>query len=397
MSLTTVDVAKLKANPYRRLQEYPIDRTKVDTLKESIQSTGFWGTIVARQRGQDFEIAFGHHRMVAIQELGLDQVDIIVRDLTNEQMIQMMGRENLEEWGSSAWVEMETIRAAIEAYGKGEISLPSVPTKTREDQILYVCATSRTHAYTKATVASFLGWTSKVRDSVRPNRACETAFRALELIDRGLLEERELKGLSRSQMDTLVSGQMKIHRAEMRDAEEYREQAEEEKEVAATVEAPVERAKRQERAKHFEKLAEAHEQDARSKARVFAKEAKEAFQKGEGVREVAKMARESVPPMATGSESKVHSADEFAQRIIKWAFEFRMDKNHNADLEFLRKNLKNDVSPDVSKQLHQEFDAIAAWVERVKRDCLPDELSSTPYFHEAGEKNGRRAIEGNRS
>jgi hypothetical protein len=41
-------------------------------------------------------------------------------------MLQIMGRENMEEWGTSAWVEQETIRAVVLAYAEGKINLPPV-------------------------------------------------------------------------------------------------------------------------------------------------------------------------------------------------------------------------------------------------------------------------------
>ena len=55
-----------------------------------------------------------------------ESVEIIVRKLSNEDMLRMMAAENMEEWGTSAWVEMETVRATIAAYGKGLIELPKV-------------------------------------------------------------------------------------------------------------------------------------------------------------------------------------------------------------------------------------------------------------------------------
>lgn len=132
--LKTVTVGSLVSNPFRRIDEYPIQREKVDALKESIAATGFWGTIVARESGKNHEIAFGHHRMVALQEKykPSDKIDIIIRDLTNEQMLMMMARENLSEWGSSAWVEMETVKAVVEAYAAGDIKLPELSSKIKK-------------------------------------------------------------------------------------------------------------------------------------------------------------------------------------------------------------------------------------------------------------------------
>src|SRR5262245_53893149 len=105
--LKLVRIKDLRPNPFRNLEDYPIHREKVDALKESIASTEFWGTICGRPAGGDaVEIAFGHHRLAALKELmgGTDGVEIIVRKYTNEQMLKMMARENMEEWGTSAWV-----------------------------------------------------------------------------------------------------------------------------------------------------------------------------------------------------------------------------------------------------------------------------------------------------
>lgn len=392
MSLKTVEVAGLRPNPFRRLDEYPIDRAKVEALKESIQSTGFWGTIVARPQGPDYEIAFGHHRMVAIKELGLERVEIIVRDLTNEQMLQMMGRENLEEWGSSAWIELETVRSAIEAYGRGEIELPPVPKKTREDRIRHVSKPPlKHHPYTKATVAKFLGWTNRTTGgTVQPNFACEIAFRALDLIEKGLLEEKALKGLTRSQVDFLVSGQMQIHRAEMKTAKDYHEQAKREQEAAATAETDDERAIRLERAKEHEKSAASHEHDAKARAKGFAKTAQDAYQRGEGVRDVAQRARNEATPNVTKPE--IHEVSEFVDRIKRRLFKFRIGKTLVGDIDFLRKKLKADLSRDDAASLCQECKAVIAFMEEICREFAPDNFTRPSHIHEAGETNGKRAI-----
>ena len=154
--LKTVSVSSLTANPFRELDDYPIDRDKIDALKESIESTGFWGTIVARKKGSKYEIAFGHHRMAALQELGIKRCDIIVRDLSNEDMVQMMARENLEEWGTSAYIEAQTVESTIRAYGNGEIELPEP--ERMDKNVRFSPPDSGDYPYTMASVAEFLGW-----------------------------------------------------------------------------------------------------------------------------------------------------------------------------------------------------------------------------------------------
>ncbi len=79
------------------------------------------------------ELAYGHHRLKAVeQEFGSDYiVNLIVRDLDDTQMLQMMARENMEEWGASFPVVLDTIRMAVKAFAEGKIKFAPVPEKTR--------------------------------------------------------------------------------------------------------------------------------------------------------------------------------------------------------------------------------------------------------------------------
>jgi hypothetical protein len=235
-SLVRVAIADLRPNPFRRLEEYPIDRDKVSTLMASFAATGIWTSITGRPAPTEpdkVEIAFGHHRLVALKETypARHEVEIIVRDLSDADMLRMMAHENMEEWSGTAWAELETIRATIEAYAQGHITLPSVPEKTNKDKIRYASAGTRTHPYTKGSVAQFLGWTSKHKEGVQPNQACEFAFKALDLADLGELDLADLKGLTRTQGEKVVESawenyrlkeQWKKHREELEQQEARR-------------------------------------------------------------------------------------------------------------------------------------------------------------------------------
>lgn len=112
---TKIKVKNLIANPYRNIETYPIDREKIRQLRDSIRETTFWDNILARPAPENgkFEIAYGHHRLVALrEELGEDAfVSIPVRDLSDEAMLQIMANENMEEWSPDWRTLVETIRA----------------------------------------------------------------------------------------------------------------------------------------------------------------------------------------------------------------------------------------------------------------------------------------------
>jgi ParB/RepB/Spo0J family partition protein len=366
--LKTVAIGDLQPNPFRRLDEYPIQREKVDALKESISSTGFWGTIVARPAGRKYEIAFGHHRLTALLEIykARDTVEVIVRELSNEQMLQMMARENMEEWGTSAWVELETIRAVIDAYGKGEIALPPVPAKSRTDMIRYVSADSRTHSYTKGTVAEFLGWTAKHGDGIQPNNAAETAFKALDMIERGFLKEDTLRGLTREQMRELVNGQWSIYQASERRAEESRRQAE-------TAEREAARAAEERERQRLDRTAKQHREQetiartvAERDAKRFGVEAAQALRSGDGVRAIRAMAEATKVVIPNG---KVHRVDDRAEAVARALAKFATADHVVAqDLAFIRAH-RGELSNRAARDVADAFDSLILRLSKL-RDSL---------------------------
>lgn len=116
-----VKVDNLKPNPFRRIDKYPINRDKVEALKTSINETDFWDNILARSSGKFFEIAYGHHRLFALRELGVKEIDIPVKDIPDGKMIQIMANENLQDWQQSPAVINETVHAAMD-YLNGELA-----------------------------------------------------------------------------------------------------------------------------------------------------------------------------------------------------------------------------------------------------------------------------------
>ncbi len=97
---------------------------------------------------------------------GSGDVNLIVRDLDDTQMLQMMAHENMEEWGTSFPVVLDTIRVAVEAFAEGKVEFDEVPGKTPTKHVRNAPSflTGRCsggppqHAYTASTLGEFLGW-----------------------------------------------------------------------------------------------------------------------------------------------------------------------------------------------------------------------------------------------
>jgi hypothetical protein len=111
--ILNVSVSAIDSNPFRQLEKYPYVERKLDALARSYADVGMWEGVIARQQGNRYEIAFGHHRVEAARRSGVDVVPIIVRSLTDEQMLQFMGRENLEDYNADFLCMLEAWEAAV--------------------------------------------------------------------------------------------------------------------------------------------------------------------------------------------------------------------------------------------------------------------------------------------
>ncbi len=108
-----IAVKDIESNPYRHMDKYPIDVTKVEALKNSITEKTFWDNILARKHGDKYQLAYGHHRWIALKELGIKEIDIPIRRIDDATMIQIMAEENLN-WSTSPAVMTQTILVAKE-------------------------------------------------------------------------------------------------------------------------------------------------------------------------------------------------------------------------------------------------------------------------------------------
>lgn len=108
-----IQVKQLQPNPFRNIKQYPIDRAKVEALKTSIKTTSFWDNILVRKKNGQCQVAYGHHRLVALQELKIKEIDVPVRVLDDATMLRIMAEENLN-WSTGPAVINQTVLAVKE-------------------------------------------------------------------------------------------------------------------------------------------------------------------------------------------------------------------------------------------------------------------------------------------
>lgn len=111
-----IAIKDLMPNPYRKLKKYPLSKAKVQGLKTSIKENGFWGGLLVREHPSNagkYQLAFGHHRLQAVKECGHKFVDnMIVFDLSDDDMHHRMFAENHETWGARPACILENVESA---------------------------------------------------------------------------------------------------------------------------------------------------------------------------------------------------------------------------------------------------------------------------------------------
>lgn len=243
-----VPLSKIDPNPFRKMERYPIKEEKIEMLIGSMDRTGFWDNLVGREKNVRVEIAYGHHRWIAFKrKFGKKaSMNVIIRKLSDEDMLRVMADENADEYGTSAEVEQETIRAVVQAYAEGKIELekpgridnatryaPSFKKTNRGASCppkgkLY---TNNNKPYTALTVAIFLGWTeSKGKgQGLKANQHVTNPLMALEVIEEGLMDEKDCKNLSARLVEEIARGAVMINRSYKTAAKEKADPVEKQK------------------------------------------------------------------------------------------------------------------------------------------------------------------------
>ena len=106
-----IPLSLIDPNPFRDFDLHPIDQAQVGRLSASIGADGFWASVTARQVGDRFQLAFGHHRIAAAHGAGLPSVPIDVRELSDWQMVRLLASENATQRGTTAAASLDAIAA----------------------------------------------------------------------------------------------------------------------------------------------------------------------------------------------------------------------------------------------------------------------------------------------
>ena len=114
-ALRTLNVAQLQPGKYQPRSH--MDDAALQTLADSIKSQGIMQPILVRQIANDkFEIIAGERRWRASQIAGLDQIPVLVRDISDESALAMALIENIQRENLNPLEEAQGIKRLIDEF-----------------------------------------------------------------------------------------------------------------------------------------------------------------------------------------------------------------------------------------------------------------------------------------
>lgn len=94
VSVQEIAITECRPNPYQPRKTFHADA--IEELKESILEYGIIQPLIARKSIKGYEIVVGERRFRAAKEAGLKAIPVVVKDLTDERMMEVALLENLQ-------------------------------------------------------------------------------------------------------------------------------------------------------------------------------------------------------------------------------------------------------------------------------------------------------------
>ena len=126
------DLCPFKGHPFHVKED-----ENMESLRESIRAYGIQNPLIARPHGEGYELISGHRRRAAALKLGMTELPVLVREMTDDEATILMvdsniQRENLlpSEKAFAYKMKMDAIKH------QGKATSCKVCTKSRSDEVI---------------------------------------------------------------------------------------------------------------------------------------------------------------------------------------------------------------------------------------------------------------------
>lgn len=128
-SLVEVSLDQVEPNPDQPRKSF--DEEALEELADSVRQNGILQPLVVRRRGDRYQIVAGERRYQAARLAGLRAVPVVVRSVSDEEVLQLALIENLQRSDLNAIEAARGYHALIEQNGLTQEELGKVLSKSR--------------------------------------------------------------------------------------------------------------------------------------------------------------------------------------------------------------------------------------------------------------------------
>lgn len=127
--IVELDLSELRVNPYQPRKTF--DEEALKELASSIKEHGVFQPIIVKKSIKGYDIIAGERRVRASKLAGLTKVPAIIRDFTDEQMMEIALLENLQRENLNAIEEAEAYQSMLTKLGLTQEELSKKVGKSR--------------------------------------------------------------------------------------------------------------------------------------------------------------------------------------------------------------------------------------------------------------------------
>jgi ParB family chromosome partitioning protein len=133
---TEIDIDLLRPNP--RQPRAQIDEARLEELAQSIRSHGVIQPILVRRVDDHFEIVAGERRWRAAQRAGLLKIPVLVREVTDDHLLEVALIENIQREDLNAIEEAQAYQRLSDDFRMSQESIAAAVGKDRATVANYI-------------------------------------------------------------------------------------------------------------------------------------------------------------------------------------------------------------------------------------------------------------------
>lgn len=124
-----VSLSEIHPNPNQPRTHF--NETELEELSESVRAHGVLQPLLVRKDGDGYEIIAGERRYQASKIAGLEEVPVVIKDVDDQEMLQLALIENLQRSDLNPIEEAKGYRQLIKASGMTQEALSKAVSKSR--------------------------------------------------------------------------------------------------------------------------------------------------------------------------------------------------------------------------------------------------------------------------